>query len=194
MVWSTFYGPYDNSQLGGAAQAPSGNVWVAGTSQFRKPSADAECEELAIPKHLGRGISGRDRGLDRDSAPTPLIPAAQYLDLPERLAFSVYGPLAACAWTATILPPPGFTWPGASGTASGTIPLAVDGKHHREYADWDGYRRQPDLHHYSARLKLYIPSVEPLAEFSGWHGQHHRHGSRRLSLGRCVAKWRTLQP
>ena len=122
LTWSTFYGPYADSQLGGAALAPSGNVWIAGT---------VNSGSLPLTPNARNGNTSASGAAflaeiaDATAACAYTInPATQYSYSAGRLAFSVTSP-SGCAWTAT----PSASWihlTRASGTASGTIPLAVD--------------------------------------------------------------------
>jgi hypothetical protein len=122
LVWSTFYGPYDYSQVGGAAVAPSGNVWVAG-------SVNSGSLPLTPNARNGNTYASGSAFLAEIEAATAacaysINPTSQYSYSAGRLAFSVTAP-SGCAWTAT----PSASWIHlirASGTASGTIPLAVD--------------------------------------------------------------------
>ncbi len=123
LTWSTFYGPYDYAQIGGAAPAPSGNVWLAG-------SVDSESLPLT-PNARNRNTyaSGTAFLAEIADATAPcaytINPATQYSYSAGRLAFAVTAP-SGCAWTAT----PSDSWIHlirTTGTGSGTIPLAVDG-------------------------------------------------------------------
>ncbi len=122
LVWSTFYGPYDNSQIGGAAAAPSGNVWVAGSVNSGSlpvtPNARNE-------NSYATGSAFLAEIADTTAACADTInPTSQYSYSAGRLAFSVTAP-SGCGWTAMA----SASWIHLirpSGTSSGTIPLAVD--------------------------------------------------------------------
>ncbi len=122
LLWSTFYGPYDNSQIGGAATAPSGNVWVAGSvnsgSLPLTPNARNENSYTSGSAFLAEIA-------DTTAACAYTInPTSQYSYSAGRLAFSVTAP-SGCVWSAA----PSASWIHLirpSGTGSGTIPLAVD--------------------------------------------------------------------
>jgi hypothetical protein len=123
LTWSTFYGPYDYAQIGGAVEAPSGNVWVAG-------SVDSESLPLT-PNARNRSTYAPGTAFLAEIADSTAFcaytinPATQYSYSAGRLAFAVTAP-SGCAWTAH----PSDSWIHlirTSGTGSGTIPLAVDG-------------------------------------------------------------------
>ena len=122
LTWSTFYGPYDQSYLAGAAVAPSGNVWVAGSVQ-------SESLPLTPNARNANTYASGTAFLAEIAATTAscsysINPATQYSYLGERLAFTVTAP-SGCAWTAAT----SDSWIHlirTSGTGSGTIPLAVD--------------------------------------------------------------------
>ncbi len=122
LLWSTFYGPYDHSQIGGVAAAPSGNVWVAGVvasgSLPLTPNARNGNTYAQGPAFLAEIA-------DTTAACAYTInPATQYSYSAGRLVFSVTAP-SGCGWTATS----STAWIHiirTSGTGSATIPLAVD--------------------------------------------------------------------
>jgi hypothetical protein len=122
LTWSTFYGPYDQSSLAGAAVAPSGNVWVAGSVQ-------SESLPLTPNARNANTFASGTAFLAEIAATTAsctytINPATQYSYSAGRLAFSVTAP-SGCAWTATT----SDSWIHlirTSGSGSGTIPLAVD--------------------------------------------------------------------
>ncbi len=123
LLWSTFYGPYDNSYVGGATLSPSGDVWVAGYvgsgSLPLTPDARNANTYGSSPAFLAR-IADSTASCDYT-----ISPATQYSYSAERLAFSVTAP-SGCGWTAT----PSDSWIHLirpTGTGSGTIPLTVDG-------------------------------------------------------------------
>ncbi len=122
LLWSTYYGPYDNSQVGGVATAPSGDAWVAGTASSGSlpltPNARNGNTYALGPAFLARIADATA------SCSYTINPATQYVYSAGRLAFTVTAP-SGCAWTAT----PSDSWIHlirTSGTGSGTIPLAVD--------------------------------------------------------------------
>ncbi len=122
LLWSTYYGPYGVTYLGGAVPSPAGAVWMAGYvwagSLPLTPDARNGNTNALAPAFLAR-IS--------DATATcgyTISPATQYSYSAGRLAFSVTAP-SGCPWTAT----PSDGWIHlirTSGTGSGTIPLAVD--------------------------------------------------------------------
>ncbi len=122
LVWSTFYGPHDNTQMGAAAVAPSGNAWVAGI-------ADSGTLPLTPNARNGNTYASGAAFLAEIADATAacaytINPATQYSYSAGQLVFSVTAP-SGCAWTAT----PSDSWIHlirSSGTGSGTIPLAVD--------------------------------------------------------------------
>ncbi len=122
LTWSTFYGPYDQSSMAGAAVAPSGNVWVAGSVQ-------SESLPLTPNARNANTFASGTAFLAEIAATTAsctyaINPATQYSYSAGRLAFSVTAP-SGCAWTAAT----SDNWVHlirTSGTGSGTIPLAVD--------------------------------------------------------------------
>jgi photosystem II stability/assembly factor-like uncharacterized protein len=122
LLWSTFYGPYDNSQIGSVAAAPSGDAWVAGVAASGSlpltPNARNGNTYSLGPAFLAR--------ISDATAPCTyrINPTTQYSYSAGQLVFSVTAP-SGCAWTAT----PSGNWIHVirtSGTGSGTIPLAVD--------------------------------------------------------------------
>jgi len=122
LLWSTYYGSYGNSLVGGAAPAPSGDLWVAG-------SVDSGSLPLTTGARNGNAYANGPAFLarigDTTAACTYAInPGTQYSYSAGRLVFSVTAP-SGCAWTVTAF----NTWIHpirTSGTGSGTIPLAVD--------------------------------------------------------------------
>ncbi|MGA7411938.1 MAG: BACON domain-containing carbohydrate-binding protein, partial [Bryobacteraceae bacterium] len=123
LIWSTFYGPYDNSQVGGVAAAPSGDVWVAGVAASGSLPLTADARN-GNTYALGPAFLARIADNTASCSNTSINPATQYSYSDGRLAFTVTAP-SGCGWTAT----PSTNWVHAirtSGTGSGTIPLAVD--------------------------------------------------------------------
>jgi hypothetical protein len=122
LTWSTYCGSYQSVGIGGAALAPAGDVWFAGTADSGSlsltPDARNSNTNAYSPAFLAR-ISDATA-----SCTYTISPATQYSYSAGRLAFSVTAP-SGCAWTAT----PSDGWIHlirSSGTGSGTIPLAVD--------------------------------------------------------------------
>ncbi len=122
LTWSTYYGSYQSVGIGGAALAPAGDVWFAGSADSGSlsltPNARNSNTNAYSPAFLARISDGTA------SCTYTLSPATQYSYSAGRLAFSVTAP-SGCAWTAT----PSDSWIHlirTSGTGSGTIPLAVD--------------------------------------------------------------------
>jgi hypothetical protein len=122
LTWSTFYGPYDQSFLAGAAVAPSGNIWVAGSVQSESLPLTSNARNAST---FASGTAYLAEISSTTASCTYTInPATQYSYAAGRLAFSVTAP-SGCAWTATT----SDSWVHlirTSGTGSGTIPLAVD--------------------------------------------------------------------
>ena len=123
LTWSTYYGGYgpDPIIMGGAAPAPSGNVWVAGYGDGSLPlTPDARNGNVA-----GNGSAFLAAIADAAaSCGYTINPGTQYSYAAGWLAFAVTAP-SGCPWTAT----PSDTWIHmirSSGAGSGTIPLAVD--------------------------------------------------------------------
>jgi photosystem II stability/assembly factor-like uncharacterized protein len=123
LLWSTYYGPYDYAQIGGAALSPSGEVWIAG-------SVDSGSLPLTPDARNGNvSATGPAFLAEVADATAPcaytINPATQYSYSAGRLALSVTAP-NGCTWTAT----PSASWIHLirnSGTGSGTIPLVVEG-------------------------------------------------------------------
>ncbi|MGA3029094.1 MAG: BACON domain-containing carbohydrate-binding protein, partial [Bryobacteraceae bacterium] len=122
LTWSTYYGPYDSSTMGGVALAPSGDVWVAGAA---KSGSLPLTPDARNGNPAGSGMAYLAEIADA-TAPCgyTINPQTQYSYSAGPLVFAVTAP-SGCAWTAT----PSDTWIHlirTSGTGSGTIPLAVD--------------------------------------------------------------------
>jgi hypothetical protein len=123
LTWSTFFGPYDYAQIGGASPAPSGNVWVAGSvdSESLPLTSNARNRNTYAP---GSAFLAEIADATASCAYT-INPTTQYSYSAGRLAFAVTAP-SGCAWAAT----PSDSWIHlirTTGTGSGTIPMAVDG-------------------------------------------------------------------
>ena len=122
LTWSTYYGNYYGMQMGGAAPAPSGDIWVAGTaySGSLPLTPDARNENT-----FGYNMAFLARIADATASCSYTInPGTQYAYSSGELVFSVTAP-SGCAWTAT----PSEAWIHpirGSGTGSGTIPVGVD--------------------------------------------------------------------
>jgi uncharacterized protein (TIGR03437 family) len=119
LIWSTYYGAY--TQMAGAAPAPSGAVWVAGTAQPGLPvTPDARNGNVS-------GISTAFLASIADStAPCSytISLGMQYFYAAKIGQFSVTAP-GGCAWTATA----SDAWihvTRASGTGTGAIWFGVD--------------------------------------------------------------------
>ena len=155
LAWSTFYGPYDQTYMGGAAPAPSGDLWVAG-------SVNSESLPFTPDARNGNTHAFGTAFLARISDATSTCgytvnPDMQYSYSAGRLVFSVTAP-SGCVWAAT----PSDSWIHlirSSGTGSGTMPLAVDGEHDGKHADRNGHGQWPDVHHHQAR-----PPARPIIE------------------------------
>ena len=123
LTWSTFYGPYDHAQIGGAAPAPSGNVWVAGSVDSESLPITSNARNRN-PYAAGTAFLAEIADATASCAYT-IHPATQYSYSAGWLVLSVTAP-SGCVWTAT----PSDTWihlVRTSRIGSGTIPLAVDG-------------------------------------------------------------------
>ena len=122
LTWSTYYGPYSRLTMGGAALAPSGDVWIAGTANSGSLplTPDARNGNTA-----NSGMAFLARMADTTASCSYTVsPATQYSYSAGQLVFSVTAP-SGCAWTATA----SANWIHlirSSGTGSGTIPLGVD--------------------------------------------------------------------
>jgi hypothetical protein len=122
LLWSTYYGSYGYSSLAGAAPAPSGDVWLAGT-------AGSGSLPLTPDARNGNPFGSNKVFLARIADATAsctytVNPGTQYSYSAGQLAFAVTAP-SGCAWTAT----PSSSWihlMRSSGTGSGPIPLKVD--------------------------------------------------------------------
>ncbi|MGA3026920.1 MAG: BACON domain-containing carbohydrate-binding protein [Bryobacteraceae bacterium] len=129
--WSTFYGSYIGVlAMGGAAQAPSGDVWVAGTNAYGGLPLTTDARN-SNPAASGTAFLARIAAATASCSYT-INPTTQYLYsagwqyayFGDQSAFSVTAP-SGCAWTAT----PSDTWIHllqTSGTGSGTIPFDAD--------------------------------------------------------------------
>jgi hypothetical protein len=122
LTWSTYYGSASGTTVGGAAVAPSGDLWVAGTvgSESLPLTPDARNSNT----HASGTAFLAEIADATATCAYSINPSTEYSYSAGRQVFSVTAP-SGCAWTAT----PSDGWIHlirGSGTGSGTIPLTVD--------------------------------------------------------------------